>query len=611
MTARGPEDDSNRNMILAVVLSLAIMLTYQHFVLDPMAREQKAAVVAQQKAKAAASGVVAPGATPAPGAGAPAMVTREAALATGRRVRFDASGVDGSIALDGGRIDDLSLKRYRQTVDPTSAEVVFLNPEATRGATYGVFGWTDDAGAVDVIPRWTAEEGATLTQATPLTLTYATGDGLTFTRTVSVDENYLFTVTDRVANASDTPRTLRAYGAVRRHGLPANLINYATLHEGFTGVLDGRLYELDYKPAEKGRGQDAEKLADGVDTRGGWLGITDVYWLAAVIPDRTAQVHARYTARTAPDGRTVYEAGYIGAPTAIPARGEAQVTQHFFAGAKRVELLKGYQESLGATDLDKAVDWGNFWFLTRPFFGVMDFFYKLIGNFGLAIMATTVVVKLLLFPIAYNSYKTMSKMQKLQPKMKELQERFSADQQRLQQEMIKLYATEKVNPVTGCLPIFLQIPVFYALYKVLLVTIEMRHQPFVGYIKDLSAPDPTSWVNLFGLLPFDAPTSLPVIGFFFGVGLLPILYGISMWAVTAISPQQVTDPIQRRIFQLMPILFTFMFASFAIGMVVYWVWSNVLTFAQQYAIMRHQGVETGLDKWLARTFKRPAATPAE
>jgi len=609
MTPRGQEDDSNRNLILAVVISLAVMLGYQYLVLDPMAREQKAAIQAEQRA--AKAGV--PGATPVPGAGAPAMapVTRERALEAGRRVRFDAPGVDGSIALDGGRIDDLSLKRYRQTVDPTSPEVVFLNPQAARGATYGVFGWTDDAGAVDIIPRWEAAEDATLTPQTPLTLTFATGDGLTFTRTVSVDDNYLFTVTDRVENASATPRILRTYGAVRRHGKPENLINYQTLHEGFTGVPGGLLKELDYQPAEKGRGQDAEMLAKGVETRGGWFGITDVYWLAAVIPDRTAQVTARYIARPGDDGRTIYEAGYVGAPVAIPANGAAEVTQHFFAGAKRVELLKAYQDSLGAQDLDKAVDWGNFWFLTRPFFGLMNFFYKLIGNFGVAIMLTTVVVKLLLFPIAYNSYKTMSKMQKLQPKMKDLQERFKADQQKLQQEMIKLYAAEKVNPVTGCLPIFLQIPVFYALYKVLLVTIEMRHQPFVGYIKDLSAPDPTSWVNLFGILPFAAPVDLPVVGFLFGVGFLPILYGVSMWAVTAISPQQMTDPIQRRIFQLMPILFTFMFAGFAVGMVLYWVWSNVLTFAQQYAIMRQQGVETGLDKWLARTLKKPAATPAE
>ena len=603
---RGPEDETNRNMILAIVISLAIFLPYQYFVLDPMQREQRAAVMAERAAKGQTT-------APRPGEGSPAPaapVTRAAAVAQGARVRFDAPGVDGSISLDGGRIDDLSLKHYRETVDPTSPEVVFLNPEAARGATYGVFGWTDDAGAVDVIPRWSTAEGATLTPTTPLTLTYDTGDGLTFTRTIAIDDNYLFTVTDKVDNASDTTRVLRPYGAVRRHGLPDNLVNYQTLHEGFTGVLGGKLFELDYKPAVKGSGQDAEKLAAGIPSTGGWFGITDKYWLAAVIPERSVSVVARYTARNGPDGRTIYEAGYVGDPVTIAARGSAQSTSHMFAGAKRASLLRAYETQLGATHFEWAIDWGNFRFLTRPFFLMIEYFFKLVGNFGVAIMLATVVVKAVLFPIAYNSYKTMSKMQKLQPKMKELQTRFASDQQKLQQEMIKLYATEKVNPVTGCLPIFLQIPVFYALYKTLLVTIEMRHQPFFGWIKDLSAPDPTSWLNLFGLLPFAVP-EIPFVSFLIAVGVWPILYGVSMWAVTAISPQAGIDPMQRRIFQLLPILFTFMFAGFAVGMVVYWVWSNVLTFAQQYTIMRSQGVETGLDKWLAKTFGKSAPTAAE
>ena len=599
----GPQDDGmNRNMILAIVVSLAIFLPYNYLVLEPMQKQQRAAVLAERAAvqKARVEGPVAAAAGP---------VARGVAVASGKRVTFDAPGVDGSIALDGGRIDDLSLKRYREKLDPTSPEVVFLNPEAARGATYGVFGWTDAQGTIDIIPTWAAPEGAKLTPQTPLTMTYATGDGLTFTRTVTVDDNYLFTVSDTVANASDTPRVLRAYGAVRRHGLPDDLMNYQTVHEGFTGVLAGKLTETDYKAADKGKGQGYEQLSAGVASTGGWLGITDKYWLAAVIPDRDAAVVGRYTARPGADGRTVYEAGFIAEPVTIAANGQAQTTSHFFAGAKRVEILRNYESSIGATDLTKAVDWGNFYFLTRPFFWLLENFYKMVGNFGLAIMLTTVVVKALLFPIAYNSYKTMSKMQKLQPKMKEMQERFAADQQRLQQEMIKLYQTEKINPVTGCLPIFLQIPIFYALYKVLLVTIEMRHAPFIGYIKDLSAPDPTSWLNLFGILPFTAPTNIPVLGFLIAVGLLPVLYGVTMWAVTAISPQQVQDPMQRRIFQLMPILFTFMFASFAVGMVVYWVWSNMLTFAQQYLIMRHQGVKTGLDNWIERTFKKPPSSP--
>ena len=592
------DDGTTRNMILAVVISLALFLPYQFFILDPMQKQQRAAVQAE-RVEAQKKRVEAPV--------APTPVSREAAVASGKRVKFDAPGVDGSIALDGGRIDDLSLKRYHQTVDRTSPEVVFLNPQAARGATYGAFGWVTADGAREVVPTWTASEGATLTPETPLTLTYDTGDGLKFTRTVAVDDNYLFTITDKVANASATDRVLRSYGAVRRHGMPDDMMNYMTVHEGFTGVLGGRLTETDYKAADKGSGQDYERMHAGVPSTGGWLGITDKYWLAAVIPDRNTQVTGRYSSRDGGDGRPLYEASYLGEPQTIAANGEVTATHHFFAGAKRVEILRGYEDSIGATDLTKAVDWGIFWFMTRPFFWLMENFFKLVGNFGIAIMLTTVVVKALLFPIAYNSYKTMSKMQKLQPKMKEMQEKYAADQQRLQQEMIKLYQTEKINPVTGCLPIFLQIPIFYALYKVLLVTIEMRHTPFVGYIKDLSAKDPTSWINLFGLLPFNAPVDIPVLGAVFAIGLLPILYGISMWAVTAISPQQVSDPIQRRIFQLMPILFTFMFASFAIGMVIYWVWSNVLTFAQQYAIMRHQGVKTGLDNWIDRTFvKKPA-----
>jgi len=592
------DDGTTRNMILAVVISLALFLPYQFFVLDPMQKQQRAAAQAErvEVQKQRVEG---------PASNAP--VARSVAVSSGKRVPFDAPGVDGSIALAGGRIDDLSLKRYRQTVEPTSPEVIFLNPESARGATYGVFGWTTADGLVDVIPEWTAPDGARLTPQSPLTLTYDTNDGLVFTRTVTVDDNYMFTVVDKVSNASETPRVLTPYGVVRRHGLPDDLMNYMTVHEGFTGVLDSTLYETDYSAADKSKGQNFEKLAAGVQSTGGWLGITDKYWLAAVIPDRASTVSAHYAALPGNDGRKVYEAGYFGLPQTIAPNGEATATHHFFAGAKRVEILRSYEESLGATDLTKAVDWGNFYFLTRPFFWLLETFYKLVGNFGVAIMLATVAVKALLFPIAYNSYKTMSKMQKLQPKMKELQEKFAADQQRLQQEMIKLYQTEKINPVTGCLPIFLQIPIFYALYKVLLVSIEMRHTPFVGYIKDLSAPDPTSWLNLFGLLPFNAPVDIPVLGFVIAVGLLPVLYGVSMWAVTAISPQQVQDPIQRRIFQLMPILFTFMFASFAVGMVIYWVWSNVLTFAQQYAIMRHQGVKTGLDNWIDKTFgKKPA-----
>jgi YidC/Oxa1 family membrane protein insertase len=521
--------------------------------------------------------------------------------------------MDGSIALEGARIDDVSLKRYRQRVEKDSPEVVFLNPERSKGATYGFFGWLDFSGQIDVVGAntvWSAPQDATLTPETPLVLTYDTGDGVVFTRTISVDQDYLFTVADKIENKSDTPRSLRAYGAVRRHGLPDDLVNYMTLHEGFTGVLGGRLKELDYKPAERGRGQDADKLRDGLVSDGGWMGITDKYWLAALIvgPNEPITGRMRALAKGA-DDRIIYEASFTGEPVELAANGVIEATHHMFAGAKRNEVLQRYQKDLGATDFDKAIDWGIFYFLTRPFFWLLDTFYKLVGNFGIAIMLATVVVKAALFPLVYQSYKSMSKLKKIQPKMQELQERYAADKPRLQQEMIKLYQTEKINPVSGCLPILLQIPIFYALYKTLLVTLEMRHAPFFGWVKDLSAPDPAHWYNLFGLLPFDGAHAWPVVGFFFAVGLWPILYGVSMWGVTSLNPPA-PDPIQQRIFALMPILFTFMFASFAVGMVIYWTWSNVLSFLQQYVIMRRQGVETELDKWIKKLLGKSQATQA-
>lgn len=601
-----PEDDpaSARNMVLAVVISMIILLGWQVLFAGPMEQKQRAArAVEQAKIEQVEK--------QAPTAAQP--VARAQALETGPRVRFDSPGMDGSIALDGARIDDVSLKRYRQTVDRESPEVVFLNPERAVGATYGFFGWADFSGQIDVVgatTRWSAPEGATLTPETPLVLTYDTGDGVIFTRTIKVDQDYLFTVSDTVENKSETARSLRAYGAVRRHGVPTDLVNYMTLHEGFTGVLDGRLFELDYKPAERRKGQSADILAAGVVSTGGWMGITDKYWLAAMISDAATPITGRMHALVGPDGRNVFEASFMGEAMDLPANGAITTTHHMFAGAKRMDVLQRYQKQLGATDFDKAIDWGNFYFLTRPFFALLDFFYKIVGNFGAAIMLATVVVKAALFPLVYQSYKSMSKLKKLQPKMQELQERYAADKPRLQQEMIKLYQTEKINPVSGCLPILLQIPVFYALYKTLLVTLEMRHAPFFGWINDLSAPDPAHWYNLFGLLPFSGAHEWPVVGLIFAVGVWPILYGISMWGVTSLNPPA-PDPIQQRIFALMPIIFTFMFASFAVGMVIYWTWSNVLSFAQQYLIMRRQGVETELDKWLKKRFGKPQAAAAE
>lgn len=592
MNGRPEDEGSIRNVMIAIVISLAIFIPYQFFVLSPMEQKAQAAQEAARVEKVEKAKVEATNPPPPP-------LTRAQVLEAGPRIKFDSPSMDGSFVLQQGRIDDLSLKRYRLRVDPTSPEVVFLSPTGA-GATSGAFGWTTDDGSVDVIPAWTAPEGAVLTPQTPVTLSYETGDGLKFTRTISLDDDYLFTLVDKVENQSATARSLRAYGAVQRRGLPADLVKYPTVHEGFTGVIGDQLFETDYSNAEKVSGQNAEELAEGRITKGGWLGITDKYWLAAAIPNPQQTVTARYKTFTGPDGVTIYEAGYIGEPQAIPAQGSITTTQRLFAGAKRVEILRSYEKQFNITRLDSAVDWGNFYFLTRPFFAVMEFFFKLVGHFGVAILLTTIVVKAVMFPLVYQSYKSMSKLRLLQPKMQDLQKRYANEKEKLQQEMIKLYQTERINPVAGCLPMLLQIPIFYALYKVLMVTIEMRHTPFFGWINDLSAPDPTSWINLFGLLPFNAPTDWPVVGFLFAVGAWPIMYGLTMWAVTSLSPQAVTDPIQKAVFQFMPLIFTFMFATFAAGLVIYWTWSNFISIIQQYVIMRRQGVETEFDKWLAK-----------
>lgn len=617
----GPEGASSRNLILAMVIGLLIFVAWDYFYMRPLAEQQQRFnefQKAQQALQQTQSGTA--GAAPS---APPTFRDRSQVLPETPRVPFDTPQIDGTINLVGARIDDLSLKNYRQTSERDSPEVVFLGPEGSRStdnwqvATYGVFGWTDFSGQVPIVTDttpWALSDGQTLTPSTPITLRYATGDGLVFERQISVDADFVFSVTDTVINDSDTPRALRNFGAVRRHGQP-RLFHFMTLHEGFTGVVvnergQGRHYEIDYGPAEQGRGQEAEHLKDGEASTGGWVGITDKYWLAAVLMDPKTRTQAFMRALPDPSGRDrfVYDASYLGERLDIPARERVSVTNRFFAGAKDVDLLQAYQKSLGAVDFDKAVDWGNFWFLTRPFYWILDFFGDMIGNMGLAIMLTTVAVKLAMFPLVYQSFRSMGKLKKVQPLMQELQQRYAADKPRLQQEMIKLYKTEKINPVAGCVPILLQIPIFYALYKVLLVTIDLRHAPFFGWVQDLSAPDPTAWANLFGLLPFDPHTWPGWIAWLFAVGVWPILYGISMWGVTALSPQA-ADPIQRRIFQLMPILFTFMFATFAAGMVIYWTWSNVLSILQQYVIMRREGVETEIDKFIAKRFSKAGAGP--
>ncbi len=614
MQQPGPGPVETRNVVIAIALSLAIMLGWEYFFNAPQRAEQQA-----ERARIEARRPAAPsGETAAPAA--PATRAREQVLAQTavQRIAIDTPAVDGTISLEGARFDDLNLRQYRRTVERDSGEVTLLIPIAAAHGHDAYFGWEIQQGEnalalADSASLWRAPEGATLTPDTPVTLSFDNGAGLTVERTIAIDANYMFTITDVVRNGGEAPVSLRPFGTVRRQGRPADFRENSIVHQGMVGAFgpNNTLHQTNFRDADKlarnkvrGRAGENERLVEEAGT-GGWLGITDHYWLAAIIPDQAERISAYYDARTE-DNTNNYRAAYRGQWREAPARGEVTYTQHFFAGAKRVQVLQDYQEELAIPRFDDAVDWGNFWFLTRPFFlWLLHPLALWAGNFGLGILLTTIVVKAILFPLVYQSFKAMAKMRGLAPKMKEIQERYAADKPRQQQEILKLYQTEKVNPVSGCLPILLQIPVFFALYKTLSVTIEMRHANFYGWIHDLSAPDPTSLFNLFGLLPYD-PTALPLVGPMLGLGAWPIMYGITMWALQSLSPPP-TDPIQAQVFRWLPILFTFMFAGFPAGLVIYWTWSNTLSMAQQYVIMRRQGVETQLDKFIAKRLKPAAA----
>jgi YidC/Oxa1 family membrane protein insertase len=485
-----------------------------------------------------------------------------------------------------------------------------LAPANTRYSHDAFFGWELRAGEnattlASAESEWSAAQGQQLTPETPVVMTLDAGSGVTIERTIAIDENYMFTITDRVTNASGAALELRPLGVVRRAGTPEGYLFNQIVHQGLIGVFgDREMRAVTFRDADKhardrvrGRVGEDQRIREQQAERG-WFGLTDHYWLAAIIPDQSERYSVFYDARTR-DAVNDYRAAYRGQWREAAAGQTVEYTQRFFAGAKRVDLLRAYQDELDLPRFDDAVDWGMFWFLTRPFFALLHFLAQLAGNFGLGILLTTIVVKIVLFPLVYQSFKAMAKMRALQPKMKELQERFAADKQRQQQEILRLYQTEKINPVAGCLPILLQIPVFYALYKTLTNTIEMRHAPFFGWINDLSARDHTSIFNLFGILPFEiSPTFL---GGALIIGAWPILYGISMWALQALSPPP-TDQLQAQIFRLLPILFTFLFAGFPAGLVIYWTWSNTLSILQQYVIMRRQGVETQFDVFLRKRF---------
>jgi YidC/Oxa1 family membrane protein insertase len=578
---------NRNNMFLAIALSALVIFGWQYFVVAPQMKADQArqAALAHQPKKqpqAAKSGA-SPGSVPGM-AGTTVHMTREAALkASGERVAIDSPLLDGSIALKGARLDDLRLKKYHETTDPKSPEIVLLAPKSTAYPYYAQFGWIGQH-VPDDQTQWTQDGTGALSPGHPVTLRWDNGQGLTFTRVISVDDQYMFSVNDSVANKSGQAQTLYPFAYVAREGVPKEQTSWV-LHQGFVGVADGSETDANYTDF-KNEGTPPKTFS----STGGWVGVTDKYWMAAVIPPQSETYNGQYLGSTMPGDVKAYQANYRLGARIIASGAQAQVTHRLFAGAKVVDILRAYQKNEHIANFDKAIDWGWFWFLTQPLFWLLDIFYKFIGNFGIAILMLTVVVKILFFPLANASFKSMSRMKKVQPYMEEIKKAHKEDPQRQQQEIMALYKREKVNPLTGCLPMLIQIPVFFSLYKVLYVTIEMRQAPFYGWIHDLSAPDPTTILNLFGLLPYHIPAFVPA---YLSIGIWPILMGITQFVQTKLNPAP-TDPVQAKMFTFMPLIFTFMFATFPAGLVIYYTWNNLLSVTQQYVIMRREGVKVHL-----------------
>ena len=587
-----------KNLILAIAASVAILVGFQFFFEAPrreaeIARQQ----VLEQQAQTQTPTPAVPGAAippavetapaaPVAGQAQPAPVVavdRATVIAETPRVVIDTGRLLGSIALKGGRIDDLTLTDYRETIDPTSPQVVLLSPTGSANPYFAEFGWSTTRDAAIKVPDaatlWTASAGK-LTPDRPVLLTWNNGEGLRFEREIAIDQDFMFTVTQRVSNNGPAAVTLFPFGLISRTGTP-EVSRFFILHEGPLGVFNSTVDRFDYDDL-----QDDGRIVNA--STGGWIGITDKYWLTALIPDQSVSVTAGFGHRLDND-IDKYQADFLQSGVNVAAGASSVVTSRLFAGAREVDVIQRYSETLGIDRFDLAVDWGWLPFLTKPAFIALKFFSDWTGNFGVAIILLTLLIKIAFFPLANRSYRAMSKMKLLQPEMKKIKERFGDDRQRQQQEMMALYKREKANPVSGCLPIFIQIPVFFALYNILFVTIEMRHAPFFGWIHDLSAPDPFNLFNLFGLIPWTPPSLIPA------VGIWPILMGVSMWAQMRLNPQP-TDPMQARIFMFLPFLFTFILAPFPAGLVIYWTVNNVLSVGQQWFIMRRAGV------------KNPAAT---
>ena len=588
-------EENTKNYIMAIALSIVVLLAWQYYYAGPKLKEEqerrdaiRKVQVEQQKA-AEASGdksIAKPGDTIISSRDGTISILklrdRDVVLKDSPRIKIDTPTLSGSIALKGGRIDDLVLRAYHETVDKSSPEVTLFSPSGTKKPYYSEFGWLGDDTKTKVPgpdTLWKAVGKGPLSVNNPVTLKWNNGQGQIFSRTISIDENYMFAIEQSVENKGSKDISLFPYSLVARHGTPETSGIYI-LHEGMVGVMgeEEGLQEIDYDDI-------LDDKETSFETKAGWIGITDKYWAAVLIPDQKTKYKGSFTGHS-DRGRDYYQTNLLLEGVTIPKGGQHKIESRLFAGAKKASLIEQYDENLDIEKFDLLIDWGWLYFITKPIFHMLDFFYKMFGNFGIAIMTVTVVLKLIFFPLNNKSYKSMTKMKLLAPEMVKIKERYADDRMKQQEATMELYRKEKVNPMSGCIPILFQIPVFFALYKVLYGTIEMRHAPFFGWIQDLSAKDPTSIVNLFGLLPFDAPQ-------FMIIGAWPIMMGISMWFQMRLNPQP-TDEIQKAVFGWMPLIFTFILAPFAAGLVIYWTWNNALTIAQQSYIMHRAGAKIEL-----------------
>ena len=595
-------DDQNKNLILATALSFIVILAW--FIIfppeEPVVDPNAPAVTQTAETGAPAGQAVTP---PATGTAATAEPTPTPA-AEAPRVAIETPRLSGALSLQGGRIDSLSLSDYSETLEPDSPKVKLLSPVGGATPYYALYGWAPagDLGYEDVPGSntlWTLEKGETLTAETPVTLKWDNGKGLTFRRTIAVDENYLFTVTQSVENATGAAVRMAPYGIVARHGEPETA-GFYVLHEGVVRQSDKELEEIKYKDMPDMDFVDREAArAEVVQVEeNGWIGFTDKYWMTTLIPSpgQAFTSVAKYVA-----GPEIYQVETRQPVIEVAAGGTAEADSMLFAGAKEWETIRHYQNDTGIFRFIDSIDWGWFFFLTKPIFFMLHWLHGFIGNMGWSIIGLTLVIKAVLFPLAYKSYTSMAKMKELQPQMEKLKEDAGDDRQKLQQAMMELYKKEKVNPASGCLPLLLQIPIFFSLYKVIFVTIELRQAPWIGWIRDLSAPDPSSIINLFGLLPY----AVPDLGAFqlISLGVLPILLGISMFLQQKLNPAP-TDPAQAMVFAWMPWVFMFMLGNFASGLVLYWIANNTITFTQQYLIMRSHGYKPDVFGNIVSSFKK-------